>query len=619
MAIQNPKLFNVRIKNKYDSYEKWASSGLVLEAGEIAIAYTTVDVKVDNGTAKHPALLMKVGDGEKTFADLPWLSARAADVLSVCKDETELKAFVNQLINAADLTTSNEFMKALANRVTTVENDLNTETTGLKARVTTAEQAIDALEALVGDKEVSVQIEEAIAALKLDETYDAKGSAKAVQDNLDAFELIVNAAIGTADSEGSILAAAKAHANGLDTAMDLRVDALEAKFGEGEGTVEKQISDAIAAEASARDTAIENAIKAEASARDTAIEAAVKAEKERAEGVESGLNTRLADVEKDYLKAADKTELQGNIDTVSGKVATLIGEDADKSVRTIANEELAKQLIEEGAAESLDTLQEIAAWIQDHPGDAAAMNKAIEDLTALVGTLPEGVTATTVVGLVQELVKAEEDRAKGVESGLNTRLEAVEASVGEVGSVATAISTAKQEAIEAAATDATTKANNAESNAKAHAETKVTELANGAVAGNTAAIAVLNGDAQTEGSVAKAVADAEARAAQDAQDKVDALANGAVKANTEAIAAINNAETGILAQAKTHVADEIAKLDAEVEVSSDKHVVTGVTEVDGKLTAVKEVELSNIAFTGSTDDLIQGTMTLVFDCGNATA
>ena len=64
----------------------------------------------------------------------------------------------------------------------------------------------------------------------------------------------------------------------------------------------------------------------------------------------------------------------------AAKVATLIGKDADKSVRTIANEELAKQLIAEGAAEALDSLQEIAQWIQDHPGDAAAMNDAIAQL-----------------------------------------------------------------------------------------------------------------------------------------------------------------------------------------------------------------------------------------------
>ena len=64
---------------------------------------------------------------------------------------------------------------------------------------------------------------------------------------------------------------------------------------------------------------------------------------------------------------------------ISGKaenstVNTLIGSDTGKSVREIANEELAAQLIPASAKESLDTLQEIAAWIQDHPDEAAAIN-----------------------------------------------------------------------------------------------------------------------------------------------------------------------------------------------------------------------------------------------------
>lgn len=90
--------------------------------------------------------------------------------------------------------------------------------------------------------------------------------------------------------------------------------------------------------------------------------------------------------------AYDDSEIQGKIDDVSGKVTTLIGSDANKSVRTIANEELAKQLIADGAAESLDTLTEIAAWIQNHPDDAAAMNAAIEALQAKVvlGTYVDG-------------------------------------------------------------------------------------------------------------------------------------------------------------------------------------------------------------------------------------
>lgn len=55
-------------------------------------------------------------------------------------------------------------------------------------------------------------------------------------------------------------------------------------------------------------------------------------------------------------------------------LSTLIGTDANKSVRSIALEELAAQLIPEDAQAAMDTLQEIAAWIQGHPDDAAAIN-----------------------------------------------------------------------------------------------------------------------------------------------------------------------------------------------------------------------------------------------------
>ena len=106
-----------------------------------------------------------------------------------------------------------------------------------------------------------------------------------------------------------------------------------------------------------------------------------------------------------YVKGIKGT-LDNNLSEVSGKVTTLIGSDAAKSVRTIANEELAAQLIPASAKESLDTLQEIAAWIQDHPDDAAAMNTAITNLQNLVGTLPQETTATTVVGYITAEVAA---------------------------------------------------------------------------------------------------------------------------------------------------------------------------------------------------------------------
>jgi hypothetical protein len=74
------------------------------------------------------------------------------------------------------------------------------------------------------------------------------------------------------------------------------------------------------------------------------------------------------------------------------KVDTLIGSDTNKSVRTIANEELAAQLIPAGAKESLDTLQEIAAWIQAHPDDASQMST---NIAALKNALDSFVTDTS--------------------------------------------------------------------------------------------------------------------------------------------------------------------------------------------------------------------------------
>ena len=92
--------------------------------------------------------------------------------------------------------------------------------------------------------------------------------------------------------------------------------------------------------------------------------------------------------------------------TLEGKVTTLIGSDAAKSVRTIAAEEIAAQLIPANAKEALDTLQEIAAWIQDHPDDASSMNQAISDLAALVGELPQDTEETTIVGFIVAEVAA---------------------------------------------------------------------------------------------------------------------------------------------------------------------------------------------------------------------
>ena len=312
----------------------------------------------------------------------------------------------------------------------------------------------------------------------------------AVKDNADAIAAINNETTG-------ILAQAKAHADGKDAAIaaakkagddaQAEVDALELVVGAmyTNEQIDKAISDAqttatyddkeVRELIAANKTAAENAQKdvdaleeavaemytnakidelvADAKKAGTDAQGEVDALEQVVADNKTAVEARVKAIEDDYLKAADKEALQDAIDAnaeaieahktaVDDKVTTLVGEDAGKSVRTIANEELIAQIIPEAAKESLDTLEEIAAWIQSHPEDASAMSKAIDDLEALVGTLPEGITATTIAGYVAELVAAEETRAKGIESGLETRLQAVEGAMGEGGSVETQITNA---------------------------------------------------------------------------------------------------------------------------------------------------------------------------------
>ena len=91
------------------------------------------------------------------------------------------------------------------------------------------------------------------------------------------------------------------------------------------------------------------------------------------------------DTEVRQLITDNTQEIEGHKAAIDNVVTTLVGEDSNKSVRTIANEELTKQLIPETAQESLGTLQEIATWIQEHPNDASTMSQEINNLKLLVG------------------------------------------------------------------------------------------------------------------------------------------------------------------------------------------------------------------------------------------
>lgn len=119
--------------------------------------------------------------------------------------------------------------------------------------------------------------------------------------------------------------------------------------------------------------------------------------------------------------ALDNKATSADVTALSGKVTTLISTDAGKSVRTIANEELAAQLIPENAQEALDTLSEIAAWIQSHPDNASAMNAAIEALQAKVGDSAVSAQITSAIDALKNGdIKSAVDRIAALEGDTHT-------------------------------------------------------------------------------------------------------------------------------------------------------------------------------------------------------
>lgn len=293
-------ILNTRITLKYDTYENWQKSTLVLKAGEVAICAVPSGVTV-NGIAKPPAVLQKIGDGVNVFKDLPWLQAVASDVHTWAKEAnkptyaaneiTGLDTYISGQIQDTDtqytiVKGDNDYTYKLMSRAKGAEN-YSTEVATLSIPDPSAD--INALKALVGDTAVATQISNAIAALKLSDTYEQKGAAAAVKtallgDAAEAYNTLgkledaviaakasadekttmaaveakdyatkteaqgyATAVVGmdTDDAEKATVKGAKAYAKGLNDATNTRVEALETAIGEG-GSVGSQIDAKIA-------------------------------------------------------------------------------------------------------------------------------------------------------------------------------------------------------------------------------------------------------------------------------------------------------------------------------------------------------------------------------------
>ena len=741
MAIENAKTLNVRIRNKYDSYENWASSSLVLEAGEIAIAYTSVDVKVDNGTAKHPALLMKVGNGTDTFANLPWMSAKAADVLSVCKNEADLTEFINNVIADAGIA-SDDAMQALAGRVDTAEGKITTlegKMTAVEGKAAANEAAIAALDLLVGDDSVADQIKTYVDNLKLAETYAAKSIETTVANHiadtvahvttadktkwnaaLQASDIASGSANGTiavkgtdvaitglgsaafteasaydaAGAAGQALIDAKAYADGLAGNYDAKGAAATAEsnakayakeYADGlakdydaAGSAAQALTDAKAYTDSEMtrlvgDTKVSDQISTQIAnlklsenydAKGDAAQALVDA-KAYADAEDAKIESRVADLEAtehthsfveselNLIQAGDvakwnaaeqnakdyaKTYADGLDEVMDGRVAAL-------EAKFTGDDSVADQIADAVAAEA-ELREEAIADLQAQIGEASAEGKDATGLTARIEELEGLVGDDKVSDAIAAAVKVEKERAEGIEGGLETRLAAVEADY---------LTSTDKEALQTQintimnnpdAEDAINSINEFTAWVAEHgtiAEGMRTDINQNAADIAAEAKRAGEAEAELEGAINGVAADLETlegvvdtKAAQDdlddlagrvttAEGKITTLegemddAQAAIEALEELVGdkKVSVAIEEAIEACKTDASNKDAVVLAEITAAVEQHN-TDKAALEAEIAKkANDADLAAIAKTGSTDDLVQGALVLVFDCGGA--
>ena len=589
------KILNTRILLKYDTLENWNKASGYLRAGEVAIA--TVP---EGGTAQEvggvvPAphqVLVKVGDGKHTFAELPFITAKAGDVYAWAKAEklgvdafgedvsklfTDINDDITALENKVGTTPVAEQIAAAVKAAIEGLDVTDAEVTGQfvvavpqadgkvaparRALVATdipelAQEKITGLTTKLGD------IDDAIEAIN-DETtgilVTAKGYADGKVDalangqvklNKEAIETINNAETG-------ILKQAKDYADTkASDAVSTAANDATGKANKALEDAQKYVDDAIAA-ITGGETGSLKALEA----RVAANEAAIGEMPEAGEGEEAPtLVGMIAAAE----KAAD--------DAVKAEAKRAGDAEAALDVRLDQVETFFHFATEEEKNAAYDTLKEIQDYIEGDASAAAALTAKVNQNTAAIGFGEEdfenGVPKKTLVALIEEaegrVAKAVEDEAARADAA--EKLNAKAAS-----DAAAAAATADGKAVAAqGAVDALAGKVGAVTEGKTVVE-MIADAKAEATYDDTAVKKLISDEVARAEGAEKAINDkigAEALtgehttliAAINAANAGVAANAGEIQKNAQAIAAINNVETGILKQAKDYTDAEVKKV-----------------------------------------------------------
>lgn len=582
--MADEKILSTRIVLKNDDLSTWSTSSLILKKGEIALA--KVDSAAD-GEYSTPTYLMKVGDGTSTFANLKWVAAAAADVYRWAKLENptieqlpgNLKTAIQNLqsavgdggsvaesitnaINALDVTdTAVDFQFVTA--VSETDGKIAVTRRALAAAdiPTLAISKIDGLQAALDAKVAKADFEtfktsntEAIADAKAAGTAASGALAEYKTTNDAAVKANTDAIAAINHAETGILKQAKDYADGLAGNYDAAGSAAAVQ-----SKLDEEVLRAKAAEEANAGAAAEADRKAVAAQGEVdALEEYVGVIPEASEAT-----TLIAYINEKTSGIATEgamTELGNRVTTVEGKIAAIEGDyltSADKQALQTQIDTIINNPDTEGV---INSINEFTQYIADH------------------GEIAEGFRAD--IDQNKADIAAEVQRAGAAESALSGRLDILEA---------------------------------IDHDAYVAADTALKNELNGEIAKK---VAQADYDAKVE-----ALENADTALSNRIKSLEDNTAGYAttgqvVTAKSEAIAEAGTLANAAETNAKGYADGLIAALDSSIEATAGS-VLTGITLTDGKITAKNEVALAAIATTGSTDDLVQGSKTLVFDCGSA--
>lgn len=645
MAYVQNKELKTRIALKYDSYAAWTTNNPVLLKGEVAIATidsgASVATKAGREMQDLPNVVLKVGNGSAHYNDLPFVSALAADVYDWAK------AAVKPSYAATEITGLKEYVEGISDidtdtqyRIVPVEGA--TYKYQLQSKTLTGDWANVAENGLIDISDADKRLDDVEAVL-------AKAGLGA--DGKDVASMIADAIAGL-DSEKGQTAGADGLAlnvkieNGLLTSVSGSIAAETydaygaAKAVQGETTHTVAEAYALADAAQTADE-VAAAVKKEEDARKAAIEALDYNAYEAGNATGATISFVGEISESNGIIAATKRDLVFNtaydpstnkaatMTDVTNAVADLTGAMHFEGVST--TDPVNAGVTVAGKADYVAAAGDVVIYINadDVPveyvydgsewhqlGNESIAQKAIENLDVDDISVGAGYTLSTIGesnGLIHATpvkIQIDQDQVNGLVDGLASKAtnEALKAATDDIADL--------QDAIK----DIT----GVEGDGPI---TSIPELIENAIN------ALDKPDTAVEGQYVSAVSQADGvitvtRAALPTIPDVE-VAQGTVTPESGEVAVVTGVEVDANNKHKLNVARstaitaaavnaKIQALDATIAASSDKHVLTGITETDGVLTGKTEVALADVAFSGNVKDLVQTAETYVlFNCGTS--